>query len=442
MLLWAFSVSLSVQAGEKSPKLDPEAVERGRVAMTLKGHLKSAWSAEAYRKAGAFWKSSDDLPADYDSAFRLRYGLNVAPFSNDGLPMGLRRGVNSDGTLSGIQIDCLACHGGSIGGKSVIGLGNTTIDLRSMFDDLNKADGRPVPPSFFTINSVRGSVNAGMFSAVLLSLRNSDLSKRSFPIPLGANLPELDVPPWWNLAKKSSMYYDGRTPADSLRTNMQFLLGEKSLDDLKALEPTFRDIQAYLRSLKPPKYPFAIDEAKAVKGRLVFEKTCVKCHGTYGENGSYPNRIVELKTIGTDPARAIGLSDRLIEHYNSTWLGEDHPADEEMVGYQAPPLDGIWASAPYLHNGSVPNLHALLNSTERPSRFLRPPSTDFEHYDKARVGWKYVEADQKPNPSGSAYRAKFLYDTSRFGLGNGGHTFGDRLKEAERMELIEYLKTL
>ena len=251
MLLWAFSVSLSVQAGEKSPKLDPEAVERGRVAMTLKGHLKSAWSAEAYRKAGAFWKSSDDLPADYDSAFRLRYGLNVAPFSNDGLPMGLRRGVNSDGTLSGIQIDCLACHGGSIGGKSVIGLGNTTIDLRSMFDDLNKADGRPVPPSFFTINSVRGSVNAGMFSAVLLSLRNPDLSKRSFPIPLGANLPELDVPPWWNLAKKSSMYYDGRTPADSLRTNMQFLLGEKSLDDLKALEPTFRP-QLY-RPWPPPR---------------------------------------------------------------------------------------------------------------------------------------------------------------------------------------------
>ena len=61
-------------------------------------------------------------------------------------------------------------------------------------------------------------------AAVLLALRNPDLSWRRFPLPLGANLPELDVPAWWLLGRKQTMYYDGRTDARSVRTNMQFLL--------------------------------------------------------------------------------------------------------------------------------------------------------------------------------------------------------------------------
>src|SRR5262249_47585239 len=157
------------------------------------------------------------------------------------------------------------------------------------------------------------------------------------------------------------------------RSMMQFLLGEKSLDQLKALEPTFKDIQAYLRTLEPPKFPFEVDAVKAGRGRVVFKATCSKCHGTYGPDGHYPNRLVELKVTGTDPARAVGMSDRMIAHYNATWFAEEHPADPVMTGYQAPPLLGVWATAPYLHNGSVPTLHHMLKSSDRPARFLRPP---------------------------------------------------------------------
>jgi hypothetical protein len=114
-------------------------------------------------------------------------------------------------------------------------------------------------------------------------------------------------------------------------------------------------------------------------------------------------------------------------------------------GYQAPPLDGLWATAPYLHNGSVPTLHALLDSSSRPRRFTRPPSTEFEHYDTNHVGWNSAEvsADELASTARrSPFLAKFIVDTSRFGMGNGGHTFGDDLSEDERMDLIEYLKTL
>ena len=86
------------------------------------------------------------------------------------------------------------------------------------------------------------------------------------------------------------MYYDGRTDARSVRTNMQFMLGEKNLEQFKALEPAFRDLQAYLMSLEPPKYPFPIDAAKAERGKVVFEKTCARCHGTYGPGGRVPQQ--------------------------------------------------------------------------------------------------------------------------------------------------------
>jgi Cytochrome c len=436
--------------GSRGEPFDPAAAERGRIALTLRGFLRAEWSADAYRRAGRLWDEPapdpDRDPDGYAAAFRHRYGLHPAPYPNDGLPMGLRRGVNRDGTkASGFQMDCMGCHGGSIGGKSYVGLGNTQLDLRALLNEMTIADGRRPPPSTFVLNSSRGTNGAGQVAAILLSLRNPDLSFRPFPMPLGTNLPEMDTPAWWHLKRKKTMYYDGRTDARSVRTNMQFMLGEKSLKEFQELEPTFRDLRAYLLSLEPPKYPFPVDSAKAERGKVVFEETCARCHGTYGPDGKYPNKIIALDVIGTDPSRAKNLSDRLVTHYNATWLGAVHPVDAEMHGYQAPPLDGLWATAPYLHNGSVPTLHALLDSSSRPRRFTRPPSTDFEHYDTDHVGWKYTEvsADELAATSRrSPFRAKFIVDTARFGMGNGGHTFGDDLSEAERMDLIEYLKTL
>jgi mono/diheme cytochrome c family protein len=358
--------------------------------------------------------------------------------------MGLRWSKSPDGSVTGFQVDCMACHGGSIGAKSYVGLGNSQVDYELLFTDLFRADGRRVPLLPFTIGSARGTTNAGMMAIVLLSVRNPDLSKRRFPLPMGANVPELDAPPWWNLKYKRMMYYDGRTPAASVRANMQFLLGEKTLEQFKHLEPVFRDIQAYLLSLEPPRYPFAIDATKAERGKAVFEKTCVRCHGTYGPDSSYPGKIVPLDVIGTDPERLLGISDRVVSHYNSTWFAEIHPVEPKRVGYQAPPLNGIWATAPYLHNGSIPTLRCLLESSSRPPRFTRPSSTEFEDYDSKHVGWKYQEVSdvELSSKKRSAHAAHFIYDTSHFGLSNRGHTFGDKLAEKERMDLIEYLKTL
>lgn len=427
-------------SGSSSPTAD---AERGRLALISKSFLLASWRESAYREVGKLWESAPDPSAEPDAyarAFLERYGLNPAPYPNHGYPMGLRQ-ARTRRDQPGLMIDCMVCHGGSIGGQSYVGLGNTTLDITPLLEDLTRADGRRPPLRTFILNSTRGTVNAGMISAVLISLRNPDLSFRPFPLPLAAKLPEIDVPPWWNLGRKSTMYQDGRTSASSVRANMQFMLAELSREQFESLEPTFRDIQAYFKSLKPPKYPFPIEQSLAARGQKVFEANCVKCHGTYGPEGQYPNVIVELDRIGTDRARAEGLSDGLVAHYNASWFGQESQV-APMVGYQAPPLDGVWATAPYLHNGSVPTVHALLKSSERPKVFLRPPSTEFEHYDRARLGWKAVELNEERPATSEERERKRVFDTTQWGLGNAGHTFGDRLSDEERRAVIEYLKTL
>ena len=430
---------------------DPIAAERGRLKLTSQSFLRPEWSERAYAGSRKFLgKDAPDPvlePQRYQQLFNFRYGLHGAPFENDGFPMGLRKGRGRGGEKIGLQIDCMVCHGGSIGGKSYVGLGNTTLDLTLLLDELKLADGSFATPHFFTLNSTRGTVNAGQVAVVLLSHRNTDLSFRLAPLRLGANLPELDVPPWWHLARKKTMYYDGRTDARSVRSNMQFMLGEFSLDDFKKHEADFADIFEYFKSIESPKYPFPIETAAADRGEEVFRNNCVRCHGTYGPGGTYPNKIVGLDVIGTDPVRSRELSDGLVAHYNKTWLGQDHPVAEEAKGYQAPPLDGIWATAPYLHNGSVPTLGMLLESKSRPARFRKPADTSFEHYDAKNVGWRVDVLDpgdvdrpqDRPSP---IFENRRIYDVRRRGLGNQGHTFGDDLDDQDRADLIEYLKTL
>ncbi len=446
-LLAAVVSSMPIAPATAQEPPDPEAAARGKAALEGPSFLSPIWSREAYEKAASQWNDPNAPdpktdPEGYAAAFRERYGLPPAPYPNDGLPLGLKQATGADGRV-GITFDCTLCHGGTLDGKVIAGLGNSRLDLKGVLDDLTRADGKPSPAALFTVSSSRGTNNAGQVAAALLQMRNPDLSPRAFPLFLGANLPELDTPAWWILGKKTHKYYDGRTDARSSRSNMQFLLGGISDGEkIKALEGTFRDIDAYMKSLKPPPWPFAIDAEKAEAGRGVFEANCKRCHGTYGPDGSYPNKVVPIDVVGTDPKRLYGLTDRLVEYYNTTWLGRDYPVEEPPIGYQAPPLDGVWATAPYLHNGSVPTLWHLLKSSERPARFTRPPSTDFIHYDHERVGWKFQKVEQSLPPETPPYEARKVFDASRFGLNNGGHTFGDKLTEEERMCLIEYLKTL
>ena len=91
-------------------------------------------------------------------------------------------------------------------------------------------------------------------------------------------------------------------------------------------------------------------------------------------------------------------------------------------GYANQPLDGIWARAPYLHNGSVPTLRDLLDEpAKRPGIFYR-------------VGF----VSEVPEENGRRF---FRYDVSVPGNGNGGHTYGTALPDDDKRAVVEYLKT-
>ena len=95
-------------------------------------------------------------------------------------------------------------------------------------------------------------------------------------------------------------------------------------------------------------------------------------------------------------------------------------------------LSGIWATAPYLHNGSVPNLWELLKPPkQRMSSFM----VGSRVFDPKNVGFA---TDKSPLKN-----ANFVTDPNNTnGNGNGGHEYGTSLTEDERWAIVEYLKTL
>jgi hypothetical protein len=421
---------------------------RGRHWLTTKAYVPAAWSRGSYDEAWRRWPGVTAKPADYDAAFRDYYGLHPAPYPNDNLPMGLRRGKRLLG--AGLTVDCLICHGGSIFGKSHIGLGNASLDIQAVFEDLAAADGLP-PRVPFTFTRVRGTSEAGAMSVWLLARRTPELGLRLPALDLGLHddLCE-DAPAWWLLKKKRTMYWTGGADQRSVRSIMQFMMSPLTpASAFHAAEGEFADIRQFILSLEAPKYPFSIDPALAKEGEVLFHEHCARCHGTYGPNGRYPNKVIPLDVIGTDRRRFDGITERFGLYYDQTWFAKERPgwmsdgySAIATSGYQAPPLDGVWATAPYFHNGSVPTIYGVLTSGARPKRFTRSFRTGKADYDARHVGWRVRELPEGPDLGRPPIEQRKVYDTRQPGRGNSGHFFGDDLTEEEKMRIIEYVKTL
>jgi len=360
-----------------------------------------------------------------------------------------------------IAPNCLQCHAQVFEGKLIVGLGNSLADFTHSrtFDANNIALLEGVlklhPPDVYkaAYEFVRASktLTSQMYAPVkgvnvadrLASLLAAHRNPASFEwseeaqLDIPKQVVTTDTPPWWLLKKKNAMFYNGFGRGDFGRFLMASnLLTVKDTSESALVDAHMPDVLAYIYSLKPPKYPNPVNKSLAAEGKVLFEKTCSGCHGTYGEKGSYPNYLIPASIIQTDSMlyKANYSSPQFVNWFNQSWFTQgDHPAHlEPFEGYIAPPLDGIWVTAPYLHNGSVPTLEALLNSKHRPEYWSR--NFDKPQYDYVNVGWKYT-AETKSGLTTT-------YDTTLPGLGNGGHTFGDVLNYKERTAVIEYLKTL
>lgn len=399
-----------------------------------------------------------------------RYGLVDAPFENHGLPMGLV--YNPD--THGVHINCLFCHSGSIRGKIIPGLPNQRMDLATLAEDVIIAKGvtRPIAIRGFVSEQksrTRGGSNVWIEEADLLSGRSPDLrpsgQSQAGPWPSFDTTPS----PYWNIKKKTRLYHAGFISVGP-RPPMLAVLYNKALtaDQLTALLPRFEEVAHWLDSVEPPKYPGPVDAQLAAQGKIVFDRSCARCHGTYGDHPTFPNKDVPLDIIGTDEADVNGKGD-LANLYYKSWFnkfgldpkspaaagnfvkfgdlrasgkfeGVDSQSDLQRKSYMAPPLDGIWASAPYLHNGSVPTLFHMLHPAQRPAVWK---VKDYDGYDDGRVGLLVEEFASLPSiPSMTAADKRRYFDTSVYGQSNKGHEFANGLAEQERTALLEYLKTL
>jgi hypothetical protein len=248
--------------------------------------------------------------------------------------------------------------------------------------------------------------------------------------------------------------------------------------------------------LNSPKWPEKIlppiDGNLAAKGAGLYKEICQGCHlppvsepefwnsDRWSAKNAAGERYLDLKmldiqNIGTDPAQAQDMASRrvttpaslgiasqeygtalaaVVENTAKQWYSSQQPpvpddVQQKMNGYRpvgvrAPlqykvrPLNGIWATPPYLHNGSVPNLYALLSPVEeRPKNFY----LGNREYDPVNVGYRTDELADG-----------FEMDTTIRGNYNTGHEFSDASKKAgvigrgltpdERKALIEYLKSL
>jgi len=250
-----------------------------------------------------------------------------------------------------------------------------------------------------------------------------------------------------------------------------------------ALYSENRHLERLLAMLPPPRWPKdfpAIDKDLCDRGAEIFAENCHRCHGFLkkeNEFARYRSTMVPLWEVGTDhktAVNALGLVETAF-YQGDPWLGNgppmrarenafavvgqvvvasleiyladilanllipsnalglvEHVRDRGLLfqlpelHYKARPLNGVWATAPYLHNGSVPNLRQLIWIEERATQF----KVGCTEYDPAVVG--YVQ---------DCVEASVL-DTTIPGNTNVGHLKTQFLGERDRQAILEFLKSL
>jgi len=380
-----------------------------------------------------------------EMAFR-RYGFVADPDPDSERTAPLNVADAGDGRWT---LNCLSCHQGKVAGRVIPGLPNTHFAFQTLGNDLvalRRLKGeKPTPAelglAFASLGRTNGTTNAQIFSVALVAKRDKDLNlEPGNPFPKLVNH-DLDAPPLWNTSRKRRLYIDG-FPEKTARVIMQFVLGESnSGETIRGWESDFQDVLAWIESLEPPKYPWEVNAELAATGKQLFEQTCARCHGTYGSDGEYPEKMIEISDIGTDPLRLHGMPVEHRRFFKDSWFGDygERTVLENPEGYVAPPLDGVWASAPYFHNGSVPTLWQVLNPDGRPQIWKRTE----DGYDIDQLGLEISQFDELPaDVKKQPDQRRQYYDARLPGKGAQGHEYPDELDADEKRAVLEYLKTL
>jgi len=442
-------------------------------------------------------------------------------------------------------------------GQTAYGAGSSPHDMGLMARDLG-ASGQPFFGATALTNvlgKTRGTGNPINVQFIILETFDLRLNTSTLPFFTAPSSGAEDAPAWWNMGHRPVKFYDGFLAMDADRSDLGLFLpfmdkkpfpsGQPAAQDW--VRENAQDTAAWATSLKSPAYPLPVDTALAEQGAILFHAedlwgagldnpvprppagngSCASCHGVYSPRYAHDpayldtpalegmaGYLVPHAIIGTDPWRADSNDDQTSEYGRGNFFAypetDGLPAAQDCTptttvaqrgdrerGYLAPPLYGVWATAPYFHNGSVPNAWEVLKPAERQPIWRRvsaPARADqagrvvmgfdtslTRAYDPERLGWKYealacgtgtypfIEcnpATPDGEPSALALLTQLysivglswnvdlpaftneqaekrkVYNTYAYSQGNQGHEFSSVLTDAERRALIEYLKTL
>ena len=398
------------------------------------------------------------------------------------LPIGVSRRRRMG--VDHVGINCAACHSGTVrdtptaAPRVVLGMPAHKLDLQGFVQFVLECslDSRLTPeavraqfpatgerPSLFE----RALLRVGLIDR--LKLTTLDLSNRIAPI-LDARLPRwgrgrvdtfnpykaiqfnwdigvlpddeliaaTDLPSLWNQAPREGLqlHWDGNNDSVDER-NLSAGLGA-GITPVTVDHAGLKRVRDWTWTLKPPPYPYDIDRSAADRGAAVYREACLSCHGDHrfrdGQRaGDRLGQVEDIDRIGTDRHRLDSYTSAFAA--NQYALFPDSPYRfsrfRKTRGYANHPLDGIWLRGPYLHNGSVPTLRALLDEpARRPVTFYR----GYDVIDRMGVGFVSTVAEADG-------RRFFRVDTTQPGNGNGGHEYGTGLPDADKAAIVEYLKT-
>ena len=247
-----------------------------------------------------------------------------------------------------------------------------------------------------------------------------------------------DFPPLWNQKPRHGMYlhWDGNNDSVEER-NLSASLGT-GVTPVTIDHGRLKRVRDWIWEAPPPDYPYPVDHALAKRGQELYQTQCLDCHGDHrfkeGQlSGSRLGQVERIETIGTDPYRLNSYTVAFASNQYTLYPQSAYRFTRfrKTNGYANQPLDGIWARAPYLHNGAVPTLRDLLEpAAARPARFYR----GYDVFDPVKVGF----VSSVPSEGALRYSE---FDTARPGNGKDGHSYGTGLPAADKDALVEYMKT-
>lgn len=375
-------------------------------------------------------------------------------------------------------LGCTACHSGKAAGVLIPGLGNKTIDPYMIGKDLGKIQnvwGNLIQSKVDNDPDYKYVHEKAMnFASVIGNDKISNLTRGLVPdsviktffykdqnVPYGAEIQrtQVKVPFLWgfHVKRKVGVFADGSLNSESYAWAFGAeLFASDSGEHLRASMPKLvHVVDNVLGNLLPPKYPFKIDAEKAARGATIAQNTCFKCHGAHvrdadGHPNYEPPVLIPHEFVMTDEQR--------LDYGNSKWvdLAEQGSVSDLIkfnrhlfnFGYFAPKLWGVWSRFPYLHNGSVPTIYdLLLPPEERPEFFSMTDAGEAYRFDKNKLGLTnyYPGSSAFKQAKNMAIKGnRSIYYIGREEHSNKGHYFSfmKSFTEDDRMNLIEYLKTL